>query len=462
MYKTKSRRPDRFDFDLIIIGSGAGGSVAANIASSKGKKVAIIEDGLVGGESLNYSCIPTKTLLQSAKCYQSVKNSSRFGVSASSISYSYFAINSRKEIAIERAGTKDSSTMFDDRITMLNGHAHFLNPWLVSVAGSRFSAKNFLIATGSKGIVPSIDGLGKVGFVNAREATSLKYLPKTIFIIGGGATGCEFAQLFHSLDSKIYISDIKNRLLNDTDMEAGKLLADIFENNGISTFLATSVVKVASSGDKKIVTLDKDGKRHSVMVDEIIIATGKAPNLDLGLDNADVRYNRQGVIVDQFLRTSNKHIFAVGDVVGAHSLSHVAIYQSKIAIRNMYAKNDVAVDYRAVPRCIFTEPEIATVGQGEQELRNRGTRIIVGRCNLAVIGRSYIETQATGFVKVVASHTGVLLGATIASPGAGEMIHELALAIQKGLKAKDVAETIHAFPTWSEAIKIACSNIDKP
>ncbi|MEK7472270.1 MAG: NAD(P)/FAD-dependent oxidoreductase [Patescibacteria group bacterium] len=460
MYKTKSKRPTHFDFDLIIIGSGAGGGVAAHIAAGRGKKVAIIEADTIGGECPNYGCVPTKALLQAAEAYQSAKNAGRFGIKATSVTFNYSAVNAWRQTAVFNTGVEDGREAYkSDGITVLHGHSHFLSAWQISLSDKRYTARNFLIATGTRNVVPPIEGLKETGFITYREAITLKSPPESIFIIGGGAIGCEFAQLFWSFDSKVHIADFDKRLLAREDAEVGDLVGALFEERGIGVHVNSKIISVSGGKGSKTVTMETDGRRHSVVVEEILLAAGKAPNLDLGLDNAGVKYDRRGLKVDLHMRTSVKHIYAAGDVVGPFMFTHMAAYQSRIAAHNMYQNKKVSANYHAVPRCTFINPEVASVGPSEQELRDRGVKLQVGTAEISIIGRSNTSNESTGFVKVITSHTGVLLGASIVSPRAGEMIHELTLAIHKGLKARDIVETIHAFPTWSEAVRVACTRI---
>ncbi len=460
MYKLRSKRPTHFDFDLIIIGSGAGGGVAAHILAGQHKKVAIIEADTIGGECPNYGCVPTKALLQAAEAYQTAKHAGQFGVKTSSLTFNYSAINTWRVKVVFRTGVEDGREAYkSDGITVLRGHAHFLSPWQISLSDKRYTARNFLIATGTRNVVPPIEGLKETGFITFREAIALKSPPKSIFIIGGGAIGCEFAQLFWSFESKVHIADFDKHLLAREDAEVGELLGALFEQRGIGVHVSSKVLNVSGTKGNKTVTLETNGKRHSVVVEEVLLAAGKAPNLDLGLDNAGVEYDRRGLKVNRHMQTSVKHIYAAGDVVGPYMFTHTATYQSRIAAHNMYQRKKVSADYRAIPRCIFVDPEIASVGPGEQELRDKGIKLQIGTAEISIIGRSNTSNESTGFVKVIASHTGVLLGASIVSPRAGEMIHELTLAVHKGLKARDIVETLHAFPTWSEAVRIACSKV---
>jgi len=463
MYKLKSKRPTHFDFDLIIIGSGAGGGVTAHIAAGQQKKVAIIEADTIGGECPNYGCVPTKALLQAAETYQSAKHAGQFGIKTTDVSFSYSAVNAWREKAVFRTGVEDGREAYkSDGITVLRGHAHFLSPWQISLSGKRYTARNFLIATGTRNVVPPIEGLKETGYITYREAIALKSPPKSIFIIGGGAIGCEFAQLFWSFESKVHIADFDKRLLAREDSEVGELVGAIFEQRGIGVHVNSKVLNVSGSKGNKTVTLETGGRRHSIVVEEVLLAAGKAPNLDLGLDNAGVNFDRRGLKVNLQMQTNVKHIYAAGDVVGPFMFTHMAAYQSRIAVHNMYQKKKVSANYHAVPRCTFISPEVSSVGPSEQELRDKGIKLQVGTAEISIIGRANTSNESTGFVKVLASKTGVLLGASIVSPRAGEMIHELTLAIHKGLKARDIVETIHAFPTWSEAVRVACTRIKCP
>ena len=237
-------------------------------------------------------------------------------------------------------------------------------------------------------------------------------------------------------------------------------MAAIFESNGIQLHLESKVVKVEKNGNQKTVTFEKLGKLHKVIVDDILLAAGKAPNTDLGLENAGVDYDRRGIIVGRDMKTSASHIYAAGDVTGKYMFTHMASYQSRIAAQNMFSNLVHLADYHAVPRCVFISPEVATVGATEAELKEKQVQYQVGAVPLCVVSRANTSQEDTGFVKIIANKKGVIIGASIVAPRAGEMMHELALAIQWRMKASKVAHTIHAFPTWSQAVRMAASKID--
>lgn len=460
MYKRIIKRPRKFDYDVIIIGSGAGGGVAAHILAKQGKKVAIVEKEKYGGECPNYGCVPTKSLLQTAETIHTLESADKFGVNVGEYKLNYHDVNSWRASAVANTGVTEGKSVYgSEGIATIDGSAHFIDPWRISVNNITYNAKNFLLASGTHNAVPPIPGLAETGYITYRDAISLPTPPKSLFIIGGGAIGCEFAELFNAFGSKVYIAEASQRLIAKEDNEVGDLLGALFEQKGISVMTGSKVISVSSKAGKKIVALDLNGKNTLIAVDEILLTAGKIPNTDLGLENAGVKYTSRGIETNTYMQTSAKHIYAAGDVTGKHMYTHTAAYQSRIAAYNMYKNKKVHAKYHAVPRCVFTLPEIAAVGMTEAEVKDLKIPYQIGAVPISVIGRANTSNQRNGFVKVIASHTGVVLGGAIVAPRAGEMIHELAIAVHHAMKADDITEVIHAFPTWSEAVRIACAKI---
>lgn len=453
---------NKYDYDLIVIGSGGGGSVAAHISNDLGKRVAVVDyEPVLGGECPNWGCVPTKSLLHAAGIYDAARHGQPFGIRGATLGYNYPSIKAWKDLAVHRTGTYQGKRMFESEgITVIHGTAHFISANEITVNRRHFSAEHFLLATGSHTFIPPIEGLEQAGYVTAREAVDLTRPPKSLFIAGAGAIGVEFAELFSIFGTKIYLADITPRLLMKEDQEVGELAQQILqEKRGVTTLMNTKVMKVTKEGMAKRVHYQQGREMKSVKVDEIMIATGKLANVDMGLENAGVDYTPKAITVNDHMQTTAKHIYAAGDCVGPFQFTHTAIYQSRIAAHNLWHKQKVAADYRAVPRCIFMEPEIASVGMSEDECIRRDMRIKKALAPISIIGRANTTNTDEGFVKVITEQDGTLLGASIVSPRAGEMIHELTLAIQHGLTAAEVASTIHAFPTWSEAVRIACAKI---
>ncbi len=461
MYKSKHKKPTYYDYDLVVIGTGAGGGVAAHVAAKAGKKVAVVEMEKLGGECPNFGCVPTKALLMAAETYKTALNGERFGLRTEQIGYDFKAVKAWKDQAVLNTGTDEGAEFYArEGIKVITGHAHFINPWSISVNGRRYVAHKFLIATGTKSVVPPIPGLVEAGYMTYRDAIELSTPPKSLFVIGGGAIGCEFTELFSSFGTKVHVADMAPRLIGLEDPEVGELIGALYKQRGIGVHTNAKITRVSTDAGKKIVHFEVGSRTQQVSVDEILLSSGKAPNTDLGLENAGVIYDRSGIKVNDHMQTSSKHIYAAGDIVGPYRFTHTASYQSRVAVHNMFhRKNQVVARYHAVPRCVFTDPEIACVGHTEQQLKEKNFAYRTAAVPITVIGRANTSGVDSGFVKVIASEKGTLLGASIVSPRAGEMIHELTLAVQHGMKARQVAETIHAFPTWSEAVRAACNKI---
>lgn len=460
MYRTRYKKPISYDFDLIVIGSGAGGGIAAHLAANEGKKVGIIESGQIGGQCPNFSCIPTKALLRAAETLETVQSASRFGIRPSAVTFNYRSVQAWKEKAIHATGAQDETSAFkSENISIIKGAAHFIGPWTVSVGIRHYSAHKFLIATGSKPFIPDITGLVETGFITYKEAGNLLRLPKSVFIIGGGATAYEYAQIFSTFGSRVHIAESGAHLLSRDDPEVGDCIAATLEHRGVRVHSAARVLHVSGSKTRKIVTFEQHGQQHRVAAEEVMVASGKTPNVDIGLENTGVYFTDDGVRVNRFMQTNKDHIFAAGDVTGSHLSTHVGMHESRTAVHNMYHHKQIPVDYSAIPRIVYGSPEVAIVGKTERELKLTGQPYQTAIAPIGILGKSITSNYTAGFVKITATHTGILLGASIVAPHASELISELTFAIQHHHYACDIANTIHPFPTWSEAIRIAAGNI---
>lgn len=451
----------KYDYDLIVIGSGAGGSVAADIVASAGKRVAIVEGDTLGGESPNWGCVPTKALLHAANIYDAAKHGQPFGIRSAAVGYNYPSVKAWKDLAVQRSGAASGAKYYQSRgIGLYEGMAHFISPHEITVNRRHLSAAHFLIATGSHWSLPAVQGLEKVPYLTARTALELNRPPKSLFIIGGGATGVEFGELFSIFGTKVHIADVAPRLLPKEDQEVSELIEKTFtEKRGMNILTKAKVISVVKEGLMIRVTYLRGSDQHSVKVDQLLVAAGKAPSVDIGLENAGVSYTPKGVDVNEYLQTSVKHISASGDVLGRNMYTHVGVYEGRIFAHNLLNKGKLSPDYRAIPRVTFVSPEIASVGLSEEACLKRDLTIKSAVAPINIIGRSNVTNVRDGFVKVITDKKGILIGASVVAPHAGEIIHELTLAIQHGLSASQVANTLHAFPTWSEAVRVACGKI---
>ncbi|HEX6416405.1 MAG TPA: NAD(P)/FAD-dependent oxidoreductase [Candidatus Saccharimonadales bacterium] len=450
-----------FDYDLIVIGSGAGGSAAATIAARAGKKVAIIEADTFGGDSPNWSDVPTKALLHAAQLYDEARHGARFGLRSGALGYNYPSIRAWKELAVKRTGAGGNRRYYENEgISTFNGVAHFLSPNEITVNRRHLSASHFLVATGSQWVAPNIQGLNEVSYLTPRTILEAMRPPKSLFIIGGGTIGVEIAQLMAIFGTKVYIAEIASRLLPREDEEVGVLMERLLkEQKGATILTQTRTLAVIKDGMGKRVTYTRGGVEKSVRVDDVLIATGRVPSVDLGLENASVAYTPKGIEVNEHLQTSARHIFAAGDVLGHDSHTHTAILESRVAANNMLHKNKVTPDYTATPRLTFTHPGIASVGLSEDDCLKRDLAINKAVAPLNIIARSNTSDFRDGFVKIITDKKGVILGATVVAPHAAEIIHELALAVKMQLNARDLAMTPHAFLSWSEAVRVAAAKL---
>lgn len=450
-----------FDYDLIVIGSGAAGSAAATIAANEGKRVAIVEADTFGGDSPNFSDVPTKALLHAAQLYDEAKHGARFGLRSSTLGYNFPSLSNWKNLAVTRTGAGGNKRFYEKNgVTALSGRAHFLSPHEITVNRRHFSAATFLIATGTTWTKPKIQGIDTVKYLTPRTILEVLRPPKSLFIIGGGKTGVELAQLMATFGTKVYIGEIASRILPKLDHEVGDLIGKVLtDQKGVTVLTQSRIVALQKDGIGKRVTYSRGGVEKHVRVDEVLVATGRTPAVDLGLENATVAFSAKGVPVNEFLQTNVKHIFAAGDVLGNEGNTHTAILESRTVAHNLLHKTPVAPDYRATPQLIFTNPGIAQVGLTEDDCARRDLAVSIASSPLTIVARSNTSDFRDGFVKLIADKKGVLVGATVVAPHAAEIIHELALAIRHNLTAAQVAETPHAFLSWSEAVRVAASKL---
>ena len=449
------------DYDLIVIGSGAGGSAAATIAAKEGKRVAIVEADAFGGDAPNWGDIPTKALMHAALLYDDARNGARFGLRSSMLGYNYPSIRAWKDLAVDRTGAGGNRRYYENQgIKAYSGLAHFLSPNEISVNRRHLSASNFLIATGSQWVIPEIPGLNDIKYLTPRTILESIRPPKSLLIIGGGDTGVEIAQLMAIFGTKVHIVEQASRLLPHHDSEVGELIERVFsDQKGIEVLTHSRVVSVEKDGLGKRVIVSRAGTERSVKVDEVLIAAGRAPSVDMGLENAGVKFTAMGIETNNYLQTNVKHIYAAGDVLGRDRHTHTALLESHVVANNVLRRSKIAPDYSATPEVIFTNPEIATVGLSEDDCVKRDLSINKSIAPLNMIARSNTSDFRDGFVKIITDKKGVILGSTIVAPHAGEMIHELALAVKHNMTAGDLASTPHAFLSWSEAVRVAAGKL---
>lgn len=455
------KKKNKYDYDLLIIGSGSGGSVAAHYAQSLGKKVAIFEESAVGGECPNFACVPTKALLHAGAIHQTVQSAKLFGTEVEKTSVNYHAVRRWKDLVVSRTGAAHGEAAFrKDGITLIQHKAEFVSPHEVQADGKTYSGAKILLATGSKTFVPHVPGLEETGYITFREAIDLNHPPKSLLIYGGGAIACEFAQIFSNFGTKVTIVNRSERILSKEDTEVSDLVQALFEYAGIQVLTNTNVEKVEKSNGHKVVHFKSGDKTFTHQFEEILVALGKVPVMNFAPEKAGLQIKDHKLVVKKNLQTSIPHIYAAGDLVGPYLFTHTSSFQSYVAAQNLFSRDQVTPDYSVVPRCVFVSPEVASVGISEVEANEKKIKIKKGIMALGMLGRANTENEFDGFVKVITDKKGVIIGGSIVAPRAGEMIHEIALAMKCRVTADELSDMIHAYPTYSEGIKIACSLVE--
>lgn len=445
------------DLDLVVIGSGPGGYVAAIRAAQLGKKVAIIERDAIGGACLNVGCIPSKVLIHAAHHYVDVK-SQKYGVTANEVVFDLEKAQQWKDNEVISKLTKGvESLLKKNKVQIIRGSAFFNDPHHLRVVigdeAQSYQFKEVIIATGSRPL--EIGGFPFKGRVlDSTGALNLKKIPKRFVVIGGGYIGCQMASVFANLGSKVTIIEAADNLLMGFDDDMVDLVKKQFALKNVDIMTKAKAKIAIESEDGVHITYTKDGNEKSVDADFVMVSVGRVPNTDdLGLQMAGVEVDKRGFIkVDEQGRTSQSHIFAIGDVTPGPALAHKASYEAKIAAAALAGQN-VKIDYVAMPAVCSADPELAIVGLSKKQAEEEGIEVNVSLFPFEASGTAISLGETEGFVRIITEkHTGLILGGQVAGVGAGAIIAELALAIETRMNVEDIALTIHAHPTISEAL----------
>jgi pyruvate/2-oxoglutarate dehydrogenase complex dihydrolipoamide dehydrogenase (E3) component len=448
--------------DLVVIGGGAGGLVVASVAGQLGLKVTLIEKAAtLGGDCLHHGCVPSKTLIHSARIAALMRRGGDFGLPAVAPAVDLGKVADHVQTVINHIQQHDDPERFRGYgcEVLLGTPAEFASPNEVRVGAQTISARRFVIATGSHPAIPPIPGLAEAGFLTNLDVFALRVLPRKLLVLGGGPIGLELAQAFARLGSRVTLVERLPHLLPREDPEIADALGSCLAAEGIDIRVSTNVERVSRAGDWRIIECSGGLKLEA---DAILVALGRRPNTDgLGLKSAGVAFDANGVRVDRRLRTSQKHIYAAGDVCGPYPFTHMAEYQAGIVISNAVFRFPKKTDYRVVPWVTFTDPELARVGLTESQARAQGIEPTVLRFAFKDIDRAVTEAESSGFIKLIA-HKGKILGASLLGPHAGELIHEIVLAMKTGASLGDISATIHAYPTLAQVHRRAVNTAFAP
>lgn len=444
-------------YNLVVIGAGTAGLVAAAGAAGLGANVALVERGLMGGDCLNTGCVPSKAIIRSSRTVAEITGAGMFGIRAGGARVDFTSVMERMRRLRAHISVHDSAKRFAEElgVHVFLGEARFAGPDRVEVGGAVIRFKKAVIATGARPVVPPIEGLSESGYLTNESIFNLTEAPGHLVVVGGGPIGCEMAQAFRRLGSRVTIIEMAPQFLIREDADAAAILARAFQREGIDVLLGTGVNKITAERGKTLVHVRNQEKSWTVRGDALLMGVGRAPEVTgLNLEAAGVAYDKFGVTVNDFLQTSNKNVFAAGDVAMTYKFTHMADAAARIVIQNALFLGRKRLSSLVVPWTTYTDPEIAHVGMYERDAQERGIAVETFLKDFSDADRPILDGEEEGFVKIhVRKGTDRILGATIVARHAGEMISEITLAMVSGVGLGKIASVIHPYPTQAETIR---------
>ncbi len=461
------------DYDVIAIGAGTGGLTVTKLVARRGKRVAMVERFKPGGDCLYTGCVPTKSLIHAARLLHHARNGEQFGVIAADVRLDFEAVRRHVAQAQHEAGQVESpEAIAANGVDLITGEARFIDPHTIEVDGRRLTAETFVIATGGEPAIPLVPGLAEAGYETNVQAVAWESLPASLGIIGGGPIGIEFAQMMARFGVAVTVVQSASRILERDDPEASALMRQLLEREGVTIHASASVSRVEVRGGQKRISFTKDGSEHSFTCERLLIAAGRKPELEsLNVPAAGVATNRAGVVVNEQLQTSQKHIYAIGDVAGGHQFTHVAEAQGRLVANLINKPGRIARRFqkwsdRVVPRVTYTDPEVASVGLTEEQAKASLKGVQALRLPLAEVDRAITMGATDGFFKVITARgwqrripglSGAvgdeIVGACLVGPNAGELLMPLVIAMKLRLPVGTVAWNMQAYPTLSLGIR---------
>ncbi len=452
-----------YDFDIGIIGGGAAGLTVASGAAQLGAKTLLIEkEPELGGDCLHFGCVPSKTLIKTAKIYHQIKHAKKYGLPEINLPPVDFKnVSNRIRSVISKIQRHDSEERFCGLgAKVLFGDASFLDPHTVSLNSAEYSSKHWVIATGSSASVAPIPGLDRTPFITNRELFYLDKLPEKLLILGAGPIGIEMAQAFSRLGSSVHVFDRAGQILLKEDRDLAESVMEVLQNEGVHFHMEVGINETKDLGNaREVVYTDLSGKIHHERGDMLLVAMGRKPNIDgLGLEQIGVEFDRFGITVDNRMRTNIKHIYAAGDVAGGYQFTHAAGYEGSIVISNAIFRLPRKTDYTYFPWCTYTDPELAGIGMNEMRAREAGVNYSVFSENFESNDRSLTEDNRTGKIKLILNEKEKPIGVQIFGPHAGDLISEWVAVFAGGTKLSALAGAVHPYPTLGEINKRVAGN----
>lgn len=445
-------------YHLVIIGAGTAGLVCAAGAAGLGAKVALIERSLMGGDCLNHGCVPSKGIIAAAKAFKHAKTASRFGVHfEGEPSFDFSTAMERMRRLRARISHHDSAQRFTDLgVDVYLGQGAFVDSETVEVSGQQLKFKKAVIATGARAAIPSIPGIETVSCLTNESIFSLTELPKRFGVIGGGPIGCELAQAFARFGSHVTHFEKSGHVLNREDEDAAAIVQNSLIRDGVQLRLLANIQELKQAGTEKTITYAYEGEQREETCDEILLSVGRQPNVEgLNLDAVGVDYDsRTGVAVNDYLQTTNKNVYAAGDICFPYKFTHAADFLARNVIRNTLFMGREKASSLVIPWCTYTEPELAHVGLSARDAHEQGLKIDTYQQDLAEVDRAILDGVQEGFVKIhTRQGTDTILGATIVAPHAGDLISEITVAMVNGVGLGGIGNSIHPYPTQADAIR---------
>jgi pyruvate/2-oxoglutarate dehydrogenase complex dihydrolipoamide dehydrogenase (E3) component len=461
-------------YNVVIIGAGTAGLVTAAGTAGLGGRVALIERNLMGGDCLNFGCVPSKALISSARLIQQIRDAEKWGLDRQEPQFVFEKIFDRMRGRRAKIAPNDSQERFESLgVDVFRGQARFVSPQEVEANGQKLRAKNFVIATGSRAVIPKIEGMDTVPyFTNETIFDELKQKPESMIVLGGGPIGCELGQALSRLGVKITIVEYVPQILGPEDIDVGRFMQTQFEAEGITVQHCTEAARVSMRDG--LVTLEGNykppgatkGSPVRFTADALLLAVGRCPMMKaLNLEAAGVKYTANGVEVNDYLQTSQRHIYAAGDIANRLKFTHTADFTARIVVRNILMPFQFLrqkVDWSVVPWCTYTDPEVAHVGLGEKEAKQKNVEHDLFVVSLGDVDRAVVESEDAGFAKILTGKgSDKILGATMVGPHAGDLLHEFVLAMKADIGLGTIASTIHAYPTFAELARKAGDKYNK-
>ena len=444
-------------YDVAIIGGGPAGYTAAEKAAKGGLSTVLFEKNALGGVCLNEGCVPTKTLLYSAKTYDQIKHASKYAVSAENPSFDYPKIIARKNKVVKKLTAGIRMKMKESGVEVITGEAMIQGKTdegniLIQYAEQVFEAKNLLVCTGSESVIPPIPGVNETEYWTSREALQSKELPASLIIIGGGVIGMEFASFFNSMGTEVQVVEMLDKILGPMDKELSDMLQAEYAKRGVKFYLGHKVTGIHGQE----VMVEKDGESFTLHGEKVLLSVGRRPvTKGFGLETLALEPFRNGIKVNEYMQTSLPNVYACGDITAFSLLAHTAVSEAEVAIDHILGKAR-AMGYKAIPGVVYTNPEIAGVGKTEEELQTSGTPYQVKKIPMAFSGRFVAENEmGNGVCKLILAEDGTLIGAHLLGNPASELIVIAGIAIEKGMKAEELTSFVFPHPTVGEILKEA-------